>query len=117
MTPDLMPRFPIDRRAFFVALASSLAGSNACARNAVDETASQALARLLGLERDETVWLDVLSDGRQRQLLEGLRSGDAPSSQTVDLLMQVLGRRERLFAYVGYPAMPNGEGCSGLIRE
>ena len=37
---------------------------------------------------------------------------------TAYLLMKVLGRRERLFPYVGYPPLPNRvTACDGLLRE
>jgi len=46
-----------------------------------------------------------------------VQRGD-PSKQTIDLLMKVLGRRERLFPYVGYPPLPNRvTACDGLLRE
>jgi hypothetical protein len=32
-------------------------------------------------------------------------------------VLKVLGRRERLFAYVGYPELPPVGICDGLIRE
>jgi len=113
-----MLRSHTDRRAFCAALAACLANVSGCGRAALDETPRQGLTRVLGLEGEEIAWLDVLSEERQRRLLDGLASGGPSSSETVDLLMQLLGRRERLFVYVGYPSMPNNlEGCSGLIRE
>jgi hypothetical protein len=108
---------PIDRRAFCLALACSIAGSG-CRAGRPDEPPREGLARLLGLEGSEAAWLDALAEGRQRQLYDALLSGEPPAQETIELLMRVFGRRDRLFAYVGYPPMPDRlEGCDGLLRE
>lgn len=108
---------PIDRRAFCLALACSIAGAG-CRAGRSDEPPREGLVRLLGLEGSEPAWLDALAEGRQRQLYEALLSGEPPAQETIELLMRIFGRRERLFAYVGYPPMPDRlEGCDGLLRE
>jgi hypothetical protein len=76
------------------------------------------LAQVLGLEGAEVAWLNDLSDRERSALLAALTSRTRPSRATVDLLYRVLGRRERLFQYVGYPPLPNRlTACDGLIRE
>jgi hypothetical protein len=111
-------RLTVDRRRFCAALAASLVG--ACSKAPPPSADPKVdLARSLGLQAAELVWLDSLSPAEQRTLRDGLLSGQgAPSRRTVDLLMKVIGRRERLFAFVGYPSRANGlTACDGLIRE
>jgi hypothetical protein len=106
---------PIDRRSFCLTVAGTLAA--ACS-TAPAETPRQGLGRLLGLKGSEESWLDALSSDEQRDLHEALRhSSQQTSRRTIDLVMKVLGRRERLFAYVGYPELPRVGVCDGLIRE
>jgi hypothetical protein len=74
--------------------------------------------RLLGLTGAEESWLDALSADEQRELHDGIKTpGRRASRRTVELVMKVLGRRERLFAYVGYPELQPVGVCDGLIRE
>jgi len=76
------------------------------------------LVRVLGLKDAEMAWLDDLSAIEQRALLDSLTSGARPSRTAIDLLYRVIGRRERLFRYVGYRPLPNRlTACDGLIRE
>lgn len=76
------------------------------------------LARLLGLKDTEIAWLNDLSAVEQRALLASLTSSARPSPKAIDLLYKVIGRRERLFQYVGYRPLPNRlTACDGLIRE
>lgn len=106
----------IDRRTFCTMLGGSLAAASAC--RGPQETTTEALTRLLGLAPEEVVWLGALSEKQQQQLRGALDRRGTPSSQTVDLVMMVVGRRERLFPYVGYPPMPNRlSACDGLLRE
>jgi hypothetical protein len=73
---------------------------------------------MLGLTGAEAAWLDVLSADEQRELHEALTAPEGRASRrTVDLIMKVLTRRERLFAYVGYPEVQRVGICDGLIRE
>ena len=107
----------LNRRTFCFALAAAITTSPACRRGAPPEP-RDGLAQLLGLEGDELAWLDALPAEQQAELYTALTSGEPPSRRTVDLIMRVLGRRERLFAYVGYPPLPNQlEACNGLLRE
>jgi hypothetical protein len=106
---------PIDRRGFCLTVAGTLAA--ACS-TAPAEPPRQGLARLLALKGSEESWLDALSPAEQRDLHEALgHPSQQTSRRTVDLVMKVLGRRERLFAYVGYPELPQLGACDGLIRE
>jgi hypothetical protein len=111
----------IDRRAFCMALAASIAGTIACSPPDHRPTGSarERLIRVLGLEGPEVEWLSSLSDKEHQELIAGLESPAAGSAnRTTALLMKLLGRRDRLFAYVGYPQLPDQlQGCDGLIRE
>jgi hypothetical protein len=111
----------IDRRAFCRALAASIAGTIACSPPGRRPTGSprERLIRVLGLEGPEIEWLSSLSDKEQEELIVGLESPAAGSAdRPTSLLMKLLGRRSRLFAYVGYPDMSDRlQGCDGLIRE
>jgi hypothetical protein len=83
------------------------------------ESPEDGLARLLGLEPIERSWLLALSPVERRSLHSALLSPtERPTRHTVDLIMKVVGRRERLFPYVGYPPLPNRlSACDGLLRE
>ena len=109
----------MNRRLFCRSLAIALAtlGVGAGAADAEQPTLDR-LARVLGLEGAEVAWLNDLSPRERSALLAALTSRTRPSRATVDLLYRVLGRRERLFQYVGYPPLPNRlTACDGLIRE
>jgi hypothetical protein len=109
----------MNRRLFCRSLGIALAtlGVGARAADAPQQTPDR-LARVLGLEGAEVTWLNILSPRERSALLAGLTSRTRPSRATVDLLYRVLGRRERLFQYVGYPPLPNRlTACDGLIRE
>jgi len=106
----------IDRRGFCALLAGGLVAGAGCSEPA-DPTATT-LPRLLGLTPSEANWIAALTDREQQQLRDALVRRGAPQPQTIDLLMKVLGRRERLFPYVGYPPLPNHlSACDGLLRE
>ena len=109
----------MNRRLFFKSLGIALAtlgvapGSADAAQPTLDR-----LAQVLGLEGAEVAWLNDLSPPERSTLLAALTSRTRPSRATVDLLYRILGRRERLFQYVGYPPLPNRlTACDGLIRE
>jgi hypothetical protein len=105
----------MDRRAFFVALSASLAAAPACTRRDADPRAG--LLRLLELTPTETVWLATLTEAEQAELYEALVTA-TPSPRAVQLMVKLLGSRDRLFEYVGYPVLPNRlNGCDGLLRE
>ena len=107
----------VDRRSFCLTIAASL-GTGAACSPVPAEAPRAGLVRLLGLSGAEEVWIDALSPEEQRELHEAIRApGGRPSARTVDLVMKVLSRRERLFAYVGYPELPRVGMCDGLIRE
>lgn len=112
--------YPVIDRRSFLALGASMVAVGGCSTPPGPGEAPRAgLVRLLGLAPDEEAWLDSLTDDEQRRLFATLASPPAaPDRRSVDLLMKVLGRRERLFAYVGYPPLPNGlTACDGLLRE
>ena len=107
----------VDRRSFCLTIAASLGTASACSPGPTEEPRA-GLIRLLGLTGAEEAWLDALSADEQRQLHEAINApGGRASRRTVDLLMNVLSRRERLFAYVGYPELQSVGICDGLIRE
>jgi hypothetical protein len=109
-------RVSLDRREFWMSLFAVLSASAASAASPAQSTHDQ-LADVLGLKGDEARWLGDLTPAQQETLLRALRAG-RPDQDTVALLYRVLGRRERLFAYVGYPPLPNRlVACDGLIRE
>jgi hypothetical protein len=108
----------MDRRIFCRIVTGSLVAGVACARQP-GESAADGLARILGLGAAEREWLHSLSAAEQQELYANLTTSDVPRSRrTIELLMKVIGRRERLFAYVGYPPLPNRlSACDGLLRE
>lgn len=108
----------MNRRLFCRILSSTLVAGAACTRH-VAESAQEGLVRLLGLAPSEHDWLQSLSAAEQQELYSALTSSqERGSARTIDLLMKVVGRRERLFAYVGYPPLPNRlSACDGLLRE
>ena len=109
----------MDRRGFCQSLALTLATLGASARPTdAAQTPRDRLAGVLGLEAGEIAWLNDLTALEQRALLSSLTAGAKPSPKAIDLLYRVIGRRERLFQYVGYRPLPNRlTACDGLIRE
>lgn len=108
----------MNRRIFCRIVTSSLVAGAACTRPAAED-ANAGLIRILGLGPAERQWLQSLSAVEQQELYAGLTSPqERRSARTIDLLMKVVGRRERLFAYVGYPPLPDRlSACDGLLRE
>jgi hypothetical protein len=104
----------IDRRNFCALLAGGLVAG--C--TAPDDPVATSLPRLLGLAPSEASWIAALTDREQQQLRDALVRRGPASPDTIELLMKVLGRREHLFPYVGYPPLPNHlTACDGLLRE
>jgi hypothetical protein len=107
----------VDRRRLCLTIAVSLGTAGACSHDRTEEPRA-GLIRLFGLTGSEVAWLDVLSADEQRDLHDAINApGGHASPRTVDLVMKVLSRRERLFAYVGYPELQRTGVCDGLIRE
>lgn len=108
----------LDRRAFWRSVVAALsAASGLAAQPTSSQSARDQLAAILGLDGEQVRWLDDLKPPQQAALAAALRAG-RPDRDTVALLYRVLGRRERLFTYVGYPPLPNRlVACDGLIRE
>jgi hypothetical protein len=108
----------MNRRIFCRIVSSSLVAGAACTRTPA-EGANQGLVRILGLGPAERDWLRSLSAAEQQELYAALTSSqERRSARTIELIMKVVGRRERLFAYVGYPPLPNRlSACDGLLRE
>lgn len=108
----------MDRRSFCQIVTSSLIAGAGCTRRPA-ESPRDGLARILGLSPAERDWLQSLSSAEQQELYAMLTSSDdRRAPHTIELLMKVIGRRERLFAYVGYPPLPNRlSACDGLLRE
>jgi hypothetical protein len=108
----------MDRRAFCSLVAASIVGAGQGCGRRPGEAPEAGLVRLLNLQPAETPWLDALSPRDRQALYDALTAGKPISEHGVDLLMKVLGRRERLFAYVGYPPATNSlSACNGLLRE
>jgi hypothetical protein len=107
----------LSRREFCLAMAATAAAAHGCSR-VPDEPARVTLVRLLGLREKQARWVDSLSPAQQEELRTLLLEPDPKAERhTIELLMKVFGRRERLFAYVGYPAMTDLGACDGLVRE
>ena len=108
-------------RVFCRSLALALATLGASARPAdAAETPRDRLARVLGLEGAEIAWLnDLYCSEQQRALLSALTAaGRHRAKPGRPRCYRVIGRRERLFQYVGYRPLPNRlTACDGLIRE
>ena len=107
-----------DRRAFLrSALALSGVAVAGCGQPAVgpDE-----LARRLGLQPDQRSWLKDLTADQQRELASALsaRASSETLARAERLLMKVIGPRDRLFAFVGYPPTARQRTvCDGLLQE
>jgi hypothetical protein len=108
----------VNRRTFCAGIVTAaLAGGQACS-SGPQESVSDGLVRLLGLHTTrERAWLKTLSRAEQGELYDALRAPGPPTSRTIDLVLKVISRRERLFAYIGYPELPRAGMCDGLIRE
>jgi len=108
----------VNRRTFCAGIATAALASGQACSSAPDESVPDGLARLLGLYTPrERAWLQTLSGSEQRELYEALRASGRPTRRMVDLVLKVISRRERLFAYIGYPELPRAGICDGLIRE
>lgn len=108
----------INRRLFCQSLGIALATLGGLTPVDAAQTQPGRLARILGLEGAEVAWLDDLTPGERGALLAALTAGKPLPRPAVDLLYKVIGRRERLFQYVGYRPLPNRlTACDGLIRE
>jgi hypothetical protein len=108
----------VNRRTFCTGIVTAvLTGGQACSR-APEESVPDGLARLLGLHTTgERAWLETLSGAEQGELYDALSASGQPTRRTVDLVLKVISRRERLFAYIGYPELQRAGICDGLIRE
>ena len=82
------------------------------------ETPHDGLVRVFDLQPSERAWVGALSAAEQRELYDRL-SGSAPAdARAVSLTAKLLGGRSRVFAFVGYPPVPDRRSvCDGLIRE
>ena len=109
----------VDRRTFCAGVVTAALTAGQACSSAPDEGVPEGLARLLGLRTPgERAWLQALSGAEQGELYEALRTpGERPIRRTVDLVLKVISRRERLFAYVGYPELQRVGICDGLVRE
>jgi hypothetical protein len=78
------------------------------------------LVQRLGLGSEQDAWLNDLSDAQQRELLSALSPGASRDVlvRAEALLMKVIGPRDRLFSFVGYPRTARHRSvCDGLLRE
>lgn len=90
----------------------------ACRRPA--PTPDEELTSLLQLRDGEKEWLASIREADRRELQAVLASGgDARQTRRAqDLLLRVIGPRDHLYAYVGYPKVPRRRSaCDGLLRE
>jgi hypothetical protein len=98
-------------------VAAALAAGEACSPSPA-EPARDVIARFLGLAGAQARWVDALTAAQQEELRQRIvNPSPTPERHTIELLMKILGRRERLFAYVGYPALEQIGARDGLIRE
>jgi hypothetical protein len=103
-----------DRRQLLLLVAGA---ALACARREAPQPSD--LGTLLGLDENQRHWLEALSEAEREELAAALAAGGATaaSPRSVALLMKVVGRRSRLFAYVGYPEMDDEPDlCDGLVK-
>jgi hypothetical protein len=106
----------LNRRALLRLLGGcTAAGLAGCA---AEESPRDGIVRLLDLSGDERQWVDTLSDSEQRELHALLSGSDPAGPRAVRLIQKMIGRRSRLFAFVGYPQVPDRRNlCNGVIRE
>jgi hypothetical protein len=83
------------------------------------ESDLQAIARVLGLQPSELVWLERLPPDARRELRGALeRPSGERAERAVALTFGLIGNRSRTFAFVGYPAVTDRRsGCDGLLAE
>ena len=107
----------VNRRTFCTGIVTAaLTGGQACSR-APEESVPDGLARLLGLHTTgERAWLETLSGAEQRELHDALRASGQPTRRTVDLVLKVISRRERLFARRAEPEQPGQPVRDALFR-
>ena len=106
-----------DRRAF---LRSALALSGVTLAGCGRPRAKGDLFALLGLQPDQRAWLNGLTADQQRELLVALSPGASRQmlARAEQLLTKVIGPRDRLFAFVGYPPTARQRTvCDGLLQE
>lgn len=110
----------LDRRTV-LHLVIGLMSSAALGESAILEPADvETLSRLLGLGPGQEHWLADLTPLEQGQLRAALAAGGQQEAApgTVQLLARVLGRRSRLYEFLGYPqAQDKRSMCDGLMRE
>lgn len=106
----------LERRALLKILGGcAAAGLAGCAAR---ETPHDGLIRLFDLEGEERAWLAALPSTEQRELYDLLTGPNPADARAVRLTAKLLGGRSRLFAFVGYPPVPDRRSvCDGLIRE
>jgi hypothetical protein len=107
-----------DRRAFLQsALAVPGVAWAGCRRS---RPLAEELALRLGLHSDQRAWLNDLTAEQQRDVLSALSPGASRKVQAraERLLMKVIGPRDRLFSFVGYPPTARQRTvCDGLLHE
>jgi hypothetical protein len=82
--------------------------------------AREQLAERLDLEPAQRRWLNELTPEQQQRLLAALSPGASREvlARGERLIMKVIGPRDRLFAFVGYPPTARRRTvCDGLLRE
>jgi hypothetical protein len=107
----------LTRRAFLeLTAAASTAAIVGCRTAATPE---EQLAAALGLTADEQSWIAELTPEDRQHLLAALSSGAAGKDpRALNILFGLLRRRDRLFAFVGYPPVAARRSvCDGLLRE
>lgn len=110
------PRVPLDRRAFLRFAAALPLSSSVISCGEAGSPEDQLLTRL-GLSAAERPWVAALGADDQQHLLAALKSGDG-DRRARELLFRLLEPRDRLFSYVGYPAVSRRRSvCDGLLRE
>jgi hypothetical protein len=86
----------------------------------LDPADIETLSGLLGLRPGQESWLGDLTPLEQAELRRALGEGGRRpvAPRTVQLLARVLGRRSRLYDFLGYPQVQDQRSvCDGLMRE
>ena len=104
---------PVDRRTFLrltAALPVSVSAASCAKRAPPDER----IEELLGLDRS---WVAALAAEDREHLVTALESRSR-DRRAGDLIFRLVEPRDRLFAYVEYPAVSRRRSvCDGLLRE
>ena len=107
---------PVDRRTFLrltAALPVSVSAASCAKRAPTDER----IVELLGLGPQDRSWVAALAAEDREHLVTALESRSR-DRRAGDMIFRLVEPRDRLFAYVEYPAVSRRRSvCDGLLRE